>query len=164
LQDTLHQALVPLQVQALQRGLAFDWTIATDVPDTVVADAARWRQLLLNLAGNALKFTAMGGVQIHVEKLEGDAQHTLLACSVQDTGIGMTPEQVAIVFEPFTQADDSVTRRYGGTGLGLAIVRRLVQLMGGRIEVESEAGVGSKFRFIVPVDLPAAAEAPAGEA
>jgi hypothetical protein len=83
-----------------------------------------------------------------------DAHHTLLACSVQDSGIGMTPEQVAIVFEPFTQADGSVTRRYGGTGLGLAIVRRLVQLMGGRIEVESEAGVGSRFRFIVPVDLP----------
>lgn len=156
LQDTLHQALAPLQVQALQRGLAFDWTIATDVPDNVVADAPRWRQLLLNLAGNALKFTAIGGVQIHVEQLEADAQHTLLACSVQDTGIGMTPEQLAIVFEPFTQADGSVTRRYGGTGLGLAIVRRLVQLMGGRIEVESQPGVGSKFRFIVPVDLPAA--------
>jgi len=157
LQDTLHQALAPLQVQALQRGLDFDWTIAEDVPDTIVADGPRWRQLLLNLAGNALKFTAMGSVTIHVERLSGDAHHLLLACSVRDSGIGMTPEQLAVVFEPFTQADGSVTRRYGGTGLGLSIVRRLVQLMGGRIEVDSQPGIGSQFRFIVPVDLPPAA-------
>ncbi|HSW09056.1 hybrid sensor histidine kinase/response regulator [Aquabacterium sp.] len=154
LAETLHQALAPLQVQALQRGLDFDWTIAADVPDDVIADAPRWRQLLLNLAGNALKFTAMGGIQVHVERVTGDAHHLLLACSVRDTGIGMTPDQLAIVFEPFTQADGSVTRRYGGTGLGLAIVRRLVQLMGGRIEVDSQPGQGSCFRFIVPVDLP----------
>ncbi len=161
--DTLHQALAPLQVQALQRGLGFDWTIAADVPDPVVADAVRWRQLLLNLAGNALKFTEQGSVRVHIERLQDqDERHALLACSVRDTGIGMTPEQQAIVFEPFTQADGSVTRRYGGTGLGLAIVRRLVQLMGGRVEVQSQAGEGSCFRFIVPVALPALDDSGAG--
>lgn len=155
LQETLHAALAPLQVQAVQRGLGFDWTIDPALPDTVIADGARWRQLLLNLAGNALKFTERGEVRVHVERLDADAHHTLVACSVRDSGIGMTPEQAAVVFEPFVQADSSVTRRYGGTGLGLAIVRRLVQLMGGRIEIDSRPGEGSTFRFIVPVDLPA---------
>ncbi|WP_395704164.1 ATP-binding protein [Aquabacterium sp.] len=163
LQDTLRQALAPLQVQALQRGLGFDWRVAPDVPDRVMADAARWRQLLLNLAGNALKFTEQGHVQVLVERLEDeDPQHLLLACSVSDTGIGMTPEQQAIVFEPFTQADTSLARRHGGTGLGLSLVHRLVQLMGGRIEVQSRPGEGSCFRFVVPVALPAFDDSGAG--
>ncbi|WP_284616492.1 hybrid sensor histidine kinase/response regulator [Aquabacterium humicola] len=153
LNEVLRGALAPLQVQATQRGLAFDWTIDADVPDAVVADAPRWRQILLNLAGNALKFTEQGGVRVHLQKLAADASHALLACSVKDSGIGMTAEQLAVVFEPFTQADSSVTRRYGGTGLGLSIVRRLVQLMGGRIEVDSHPGVGSCFRFVVPVGI-----------
>ena len=151
--ETLRGALAPLQVQAGQRGLQFDWAIDADVPDTVLADAPRWRQILLNLAGNALKFTERGHVMVHLQKLAADASHALLACSVRDSGIGMTDEQLAIVFEPFTQADGSVTRRYGGTGLGLSIVRRLVHLMGGRIEVESRPGKGSSFRFVVPVGL-----------
>ncbi|MBI5259977.1 MAG: PAS domain-containing protein [Burkholderiales bacterium] len=152
--QVLAEALSPLQLQAQHRGLGFDWRVDRDVPDTVLADAPRWRQLLLNLAGNALKFTERGSVEVHIERLESDPQHTLLACNVRDTGIGMTAEQQAIIFEPFTQADGSVTRRFGGTGLGLSIVRRLVHLMGGRVEVESRPDEGSCFRFIVPVGMP----------
>ncbi|WP_088280311.1 ATP-binding protein [Ideonella sp. A 288] len=156
LRETLAQSLAPLQVQAATRALRFDWQAADDVPDRVVADGPRWRQIVLNLAGNALKFTEQGSVRVLLERRASDQHQLLLACSVLDTGIGMTPEQVRQIFDPFTQADDSVTRRYGGTGLGLSIVQRLVQLMGGHIEVESDPGTGSCFRFVVPVALPAA--------
>jgi signal transduction histidine kinase len=153
LRETLDQALAPLQVQAATRQLQFDWSTDADVPDAVVADGPRWRQILLNLAGNALKFTETGHVRVHVQRRDSDPHQLLLACAVHDSGIGMTAEQLALVFEPFTQADASVTRRYGGTGLGLSIVQRLVQLMGGHVEAESSPGQGSCFRFIVPVAL-----------
>ncbi len=156
LRDPLAQALAPLQLQATSRQLSLVWTAAPDVPDTVIADGQRWRQILLNLVGNALKFTETGGVQVLLECRRNDGAQVLLACSVIDTGIGMTAEQQGVVFEPFIQADSSVTRRYGGTGLGLSIVQRLVQMMGGHIEVESQPGQGSCFRFVVPVDLPPA--------
>ena len=169
LRETLAQALMPLQLQASTRALQFDWQAADDVPDRVIADGPRWRQILLNLAGNALKFTEHGSVQVRLERhASTDANidansaanrgpEMMLSCSVRDTGIGMTPEQLARVFEPFTQADGSVTRRYGGTGLGLSIVQRLVQMMGGQIEADSVPGAGSCFRFVVPVALPAGA-------
>ena len=153
LRETLSQALAPLQVQAAAQHLQLDWQADADVPDRVVADGPRWRQILLNLAGNALKFTEAGQVRVHLQRRASDQHQLLLACSVTDSGIGMTPEQLAQVFEPFTQADASVTRRYGGTGLGLSIVQRLVQLMGGHIEADSAPGRGSCFRFIVPVAL-----------
>ena len=153
LRDTLDQALRPLQVQATTRSLDFEWAAADNVPDTVVADGTRLRQILLNLAGNALKFTERGGVRVLLERRASDEHQMLLACSVSDSGIGMTPEELARVFEPFTQADASVTRRYGGTGLGLSIVHRLVQLMGGSIEARSQPGQGSCFSFVVPVSL-----------
>jgi signal transduction histidine kinase len=135
LRETLDQALRPLQVQATQRSLDFEWAAADNVPDTVVADGTRLRQILLNLAGNALKFTERGSVRALLERRTADANQMLLACSVSDTGIGMTPDELSRVFEPFTQADASVTRRYGGTGLGLSIVHRLVHLMGGSTTV-----------------------------
>jgi signal transduction histidine kinase len=153
LRETLSQALAPLKVQAATRQLQLEWKVDDDVPDTVVADGPRWRQILLNLAGNALKFTEAGLVLVHLQRAASDEHQLLLACSVRDSGIGMTAEQLARVFEPFTQADASVTRRYGGTGLGLSIVQRLVQLMGGSVEAESLPGQGSCFRFIVPVEL-----------
>jgi len=155
LRETVAEALAPLQVQASQRSLSLEWQVDEQLPDNLVCDGPRWRQVLLNLAGNALKFTERGRIQVRVEPRDGtgadDGSTLLLSCSVQDTGIGMTPEQLAQVFEPFTQGDGSVTRRYGGTGLGLSIVQRLVQLMGGSIEVQSHPGQGSRFCFVVPV-------------
>ena len=157
LPELVRQTLAPLQIQAMQRGLRLDWAVAANVPAPVLADGLRWGQVLLNLAGNAVKFTAQGSVDVLVTVDTDGSGPPQLACSVRDTGIGMTPGQLAGVFEPFAQADDSITRRYGGTGLGLAIARRLVLLMGGRIEVQSTAGQGSCFSFVVPVGLPAPA-------
>jgi signal transduction histidine kinase len=155
LADTLRLAMAPLAVQAEQRGLNLNWHIDERLPTSVVLDALRWRQVLLNLAGNALKFTSEGGIDVRIKGLRDDDGQMWLSCAVHDTGIGMSDSQLADIFEPFVQADDSITRRYGGTGLGLAIAHRLVQLMGGQIEVESAPGRGSCFRFVVPVGLPA---------
>ena len=153
LRAMLVAALTPLQVQAATRGLRLAWTVDADVPDLVLADPARWQQILTNLAGNAVKFTERGEVQVHLSAAATDNRQLLLECSVADTGIGMSPEALAVVFERFTQADNSITRRYGGTGLGLAIAQRLVQAMGGHISVDSSPGAGSCFRFTVPVGL-----------
>jgi len=154
LREVLTRALAPLQVQARQRGLALDFDIATDLPERVVTDGQRWCQVLVNLVGNALKFTATGGIAVHLVWRPQDDHSLLLECSVLDTGIGMSSEELKMVFEPFTQADASITRRYGGTGLGLSIARRLVHLMGGQIDVQSSPGLGSCFRFVVPVTVP----------
>ncbi len=161
LEEALHQTLAPLQVQAAQRGLVLHWAVGPGVPDQVLADGLRWRQVLLNLAGNALKFTPQGRIDVQLDSDGTQADGLMLACSVSDTGIGMSAAQLAQVFEPFVQADDSITRRYGGTGLGLSIASRLVQLMGGRLEASSRPGQGSCFRFAVPVQvLPADGTAP----
>jgi signal transduction histidine kinase len=151
LRDTLHQALAPLQLQAEQRGLVLAWQVSPDVPETVLADALRWRQVLLNLVGNALKFTHAGRIDVQLACAGADADGLRLACRVTDTGIGMTAAQLAHVFQPFVQADDSITRRYGGTGLGLSIASHLVRLMGGRLQATSQPGQGSCFGFEVPV-------------
>ncbi|NUP85611.1 MAG: hypothetical protein HUU30_07635 [Burkholderiaceae bacterium] len=152
LRDLMRLALGPLQIQAQGRQLEFEWSIDPTVPAMVVIDGPRWRQVLLNLAGNALKFTERGRVDIQVSVTAREGPQLLLACTVQDTGIGMTPEQIDVVFQPFTQADSSVTRRYGGTGLGLSIARNLAHHMGGSIDVRSEPGRGSVFRFAVPAE------------
>jgi signal transduction histidine kinase len=112
----------------------------------VWADRARTRQILVNLLANAVKFTERGGVTVHAAESDGWA-----TISVSDTGIGISPEALNYIFDEFRQADSSTTRKYGGTGLGLAISRRLVDLQGGRIWVESEVGKGSIFRFTLPV-------------
>ena len=154
LRDTLHLALAPLQLQAEQRGLVLAWQVSPDVPETVLADALRWRQVLLNLAGNALKFTHAGRIDVQLAcaaDADADAAGLRLSCRVTDTGIGMTAAQLSQVFQPFVQADDSITRRYGGTGLGLSIASHLVRLMGGRLEATSLPGQGSCFGFEVPV-------------
>ena len=127
--------------------------IAPGVPDDLLGDAGRLRQVLLNLVGNALKFTERGSVRVQVGLCEDetrqdpDPRGVHLRFSVRDTGIGMTEDQVRRIFEPFTQAHSSITRRYGGTGLGLTIVSRLVVLMQGQVRVTSEPGVGSHFEF-----------------
>ena len=124
-----------------------------DVPDLLIGDAMRWRQLLVNLVGNALKFTAQGEVVVEVMRYQpqefpttatppADESSMTLYCTVRDTGIGIAPEKQRLIFEAFTQADSSTTRQYGGTGLGLAICHQLVALMGGQIWVESALGRG----------------------
>ena len=121
-----------------------------DVPDCLIGDAVRLRQILSNLVGNAIKFTDRGYVTVRVRIEQQSTAGATLHFLVRDTGIGIPEEQQACIFEPFRQADGSTTRRHEGTGLGLAICTRLVQLMGGRLWVESRAGEGSIFHFTAP--------------
>jgi len=145
--EVLGHALRTLALRAHQKGIELVCRIAPEVPAVLVGDATRLRQILLNLLGNALKFTEAGEVQVlaRMEPQEEDA--AVLHFAVRDTGIGIAPERQQAIFEAFTQADGSTTRRYGGTGLGLSICARLVDLMGGRIWVESRPGEGSTFHF-----------------
>ncbi|MBT9458176.1 MAG: hypothetical protein IV092_21935 [Burkholderiaceae bacterium] len=160
LHGCLRESLHPLLLQAHNRGITLKVLVQPAVADQLLGDALRLRQVLINLVGNALKFTERGEVRVEVEMLEdrpaeaGEPALQRLRFAVHDTGIGMTREQIQHVFDPFTQADSSITRRYGGTGLGLTIVHRLVQLMGGQIEVESLPGVGSCFSFELQLKRP----------
>jgi PAS domain S-box-containing protein len=149
LDATLDATLKTLAVRAHAKGLEVVYERDRAVPEVVIGDATRLRQVLVNLVGNAVKFTARGEVVVRVA-LEEQSDDALLArFSVSDTGIGITDEQQARIFHAFEQADSSTTRRYGGTGLGLTICARLVGMMGGRIAVESTPGVGSAFHFTV---------------
>jgi CheY-like chemotaxis protein/HPt (histidine-containing phosphotransfer) domain-containing protein len=130
------------------------------VPADLVGDPTRLRQVLLNLLGNAIKFTESGEVSLRVTPDADSSVPTALRFTISDTGIGIPGEKLGQVFEPFTQADSSTTRRFGGSGLGLTISKRLVELMGGRIWVESEVGEGSVFSFAVPFEIWAAANRP----
>jgi signal transduction histidine kinase/CheY-like chemotaxis protein len=132
--------------RAIEKKLAFEVTFDEVIPKSVMTDPVRVRQVLVNLVANAVKFTAAGAIRIHVARAIGYFNQTI-RFDVTDTGIGMTEEQVARLFQPFTQADDSTTRKYGGTGLGLTISKRLAQILGGDITLESEPGRGSTFRF-----------------
>ncbi|AXE34234.1 response regulator [Chromobacterium phragmitis] len=132
--------------------------IDPELPDWITADSLRLQQILINLSGNALKFTERGEVVISAELRRREQHRLRLAFCVRDTGIGIAPEQLQRIFEGFSQAEASTARRYGGSGLGLAISQRLVALMGGKLEVDSEPGKGSRFRFEIDCD---AAEAPA---
>ncbi len=132
---------------AREKGLRFDTFIHADVPDFLLGDELRLGQVLLNLAGNAVKFTQEGAVTISVNLKSAEEHVVELEFSVNDTGIGLSDEQIQRLFHPFTQADASTTRQYGGTGLGLAISKQLVGIMGGGIWVESVPGMGSAFRF-----------------
>jgi two-component system, sensor histidine kinase and response regulator len=135
---------------------------APDLPVTLLGDALRLNQVLTNLVGNALKFTERGEVLVAIQRDSQSRDPGALRFSVSDTGIGIAPEKLASIFSPFAQADSSTTRKYGGSGLGLAIVERLVQLMGGQVWVESEAGKGSTFHFTARFGAPPdAADAPA---
>lgn len=154
LQDILKQTVRPFLFQAQQVGLEVFCQTSPHLPPIVAGDPERLRQVLVNLVGNAIKFTHLGRVTINVSA-GSQTDHTAeFVFAISDTGIGIPAEKHAIIFEPFTQSDGSTTRRYGGTGLGLAVCKRLVDLMGGKIWLESEPGRGSTFYFTVPLGLP----------
>ncbi len=147
LRTTLDEIMRALAFGARQKDLSLCWDVKPDVPDAVCGDPARLRQVLLNLVGNAIKFTAEGGVSLTVERPEQGATEGLLHFAVTDSGMGVPLEKQHAIFEAFAQADASVTRKYGGTGLGLAISTRLVQMMGGHLWLKSKPGEGSTFHF-----------------
>jgi signal transduction histidine kinase/ActR/RegA family two-component response regulator len=147
LRGTIEPALKTLALRVRLKGLALNDNIATDVPDALVGDPGRLRQVLTNLLSNAVKFTERGEINLVVRQDSADAESTCVHFVVADTGIGIPVEQQTHIFEAFTQADGSTTRRFGGTGLGLTICRQIVQLMGGRIWVTSTPGQGSFFHF-----------------
>ncbi len=146
LRELVEQVLDLFSKQAMQSGVDLGVSFAAGIPASVITDPTRLRQILVNLVGNAMKFTASGGVGIFVRgRSEGDAFR--LEFSVEDTGIGIPADRIDRLFKPFSQIDSSNTRKYGGTGLGLAITSRLAELLGGSVSVTSEVGVGSIFRF-----------------
>jgi CheY-like chemotaxis protein/HPt (histidine-containing phosphotransfer) domain-containing protein len=150
---TVEEVVQLLSVQASAKGLKLDSRLSPELPLFLRGDAHRLRQVLTNLCSNAIKFTERGGVTLEAA-LEGVGDGTAtVRFTVTDTGIGISPDQVALLFHPFVQADASTTRRYGGTGLGLAICKQLVELMGGSIGVDSRQGQGSSFWFTSFFDL-----------
>jgi PAS domain S-box-containing protein len=166
LREQLGDMLAGLALRADQKGLELAGRVAPDVPQAVLGDAQRLRQILVNLVGNAIKFTEQGEVVVTVssvgargvsEGLSLPLAHAAgsdirLLFEVRDTGIGIPSDKQQLIFDPFLQVDGSTTRKYGGTGLGLAITKRLVEMMGGRLDVESEPGRGSTFRFALPLE------------
>jgi len=153
LRDVLGETLQTLALRAHAKGLELACRIAPAVPDAVIGDDHRLRQVLVNLVGNAIKFTEQGEVVVSVIPEEAGPERVVLLIAVADTGIGIPPEKLRAIFEPFEQADGSTTRRFGGTGLGLAISARLVEMMGGRIWVDSQPGLGSTFWFALELSV-----------
>jgi signal transduction histidine kinase len=149
----LHTALALVQPQADAKALALQSEITPELPLSLMGDPLRLQQVLLNLLSNAVKFTPSGSVTLRVRVVVLAEQQVMLRLEVVDTGIGIAPDQQQRIFEPFTQADDSTTRRFGGTGLGLSIVRHLVSMMDGSLEVQSRLGVGSTFTVTLPLGL-----------
>jgi two-component system sensor histidine kinase/response regulator len=166
LREVMDEVADLIAAQAHLKGLGFSCRVPPGVPTHLRGDPSRIRQVLVNLVGNALKFTETGEVVMAVHPVTQEAEQVALRFSVQDTGIGIPPERQTAVFDSFIQADGSTTRRYGGTGLGLTISRQLVELMGGRIGVESEPGRGSTFWFELTIERATCSEAlaaPGGE-
>jgi PAS domain S-box-containing protein len=153
LEQSLAETLQVMRFRAQQKGIELRWRIRPEVPERVVGDATRLRQVLVNLVGNAIKFTERGEVVVQVETQEQSKERVVLHFRVKDSGIGIPKDKQAMIFEAFTQADSSTTRKYGGTGLGLAITTRLVTLMEGKLWVESEWGQGSTFHFTATFGL-----------
>jgi PAS domain S-box-containing protein len=168
LRDHLSSTLKPLALEAHKKGLTLRSSISPDVPDPVVGDPGRLRQILTNLVGNAIKFTERGEVVVEVRRVEDGPQGArgveatmprtvYVHWTVRDTGIGIPVDKQAMIFAPFTQSDSSTTRQYGGTGLGLTISKQLVERMEGRLWVESEVGEGSAFHLTTRLDLQSSA-------
>ncbi|HEY2108961.1 MAG TPA: response regulator [Candidatus Acidoferrales bacterium] len=149
LRNSLGDTMKSLALRAHQKGLELALDVQPDVPDELIGDPGRLRQIIVNLAGNSIKFTHAGEVVAYVAAESKSEEFVELHVTIADTGIGIPAEKQAAIFEAFTQADSSTTRKYGGTGLGLSISSRLVECMGGKIWVESELGKGSRFHFTV---------------
>jgi len=147
LRECIGHAMKTLSVRAHEKGLELACSVPPELVDVIVGDSVRLQQVVLNLLGNAIKFTERGEVILSVQLEASEVDNITLRFAITDTGIGIPAEKQKIIFEPFTQADTSTTRKYGGTGLGLAITVRLIEMMGGRIWVESEVGEGSTFHF-----------------
>ncbi|TWU36128.1 PAS domain-containing protein [Novipirellula artificiosorum] len=152
LRENLGDTMKTLAVRAHSKGLEIAFRVAPDIPAFVVGDPGRLRQVVINLVGNAIKFTERGEVVVDVELQSRSEQEMELLVGVRDTGIGIPPDKCKTIFNEFEQADSSTTRRFGGTGLGLAISSRLVQMMGGTIWVESTVGIGSRFKFTIELE------------
>jgi two-component system, sensor histidine kinase and response regulator len=148
LYDCIGETMKTLALRAHQKGLELAYDADPEVPSYVLGDPGRLRQILVNLVGNAIKFTQRGEVLVTIERVSQDARDVELHFKVKDTGIGIPPEKQGLLFKAFSQADSSTTRKYGGTGLGLAISQHLVEMMGGRMWVESTGANGSTFHFI----------------
>lgn len=147
--ESVRKCVELLTIKAVEKNLSLSFEIAQGVPEIVEGDSTRFQQVLINLIGNGLKFTDHGSVKVLVQKSQGDASS--LQIVVEDTGIGLSSDQIKWVFGRFSQGDSSITRRFGGTGLGLSISKQLVEKMGGNIGVESELGKGSRFFFTIPL-------------
>ena len=168
--EVIEEAASLLRPRAIEKSIDFDVVFETRLPRLVYGDPTRFRQVLMNLAGNAIKFTDKGWVRV-VARYAVTQRSPQLAIDVIDTGMGIPADKLQMIFEPFVQADVSVTRRFGGTGLGLAISRRVARTLGGSVTVRSELGGGSTFTFVVPVllvddamfDSTARAQAPADQ-
>ncbi|HEY1303902.1 MAG TPA: response regulator [Vicinamibacterales bacterium] len=151
--DTIEDSVKLLAPRADQKGLELSCRIAPDVPMVLMGDPGRLRQVLLNLVGNAVKFTDSGEVGVDISVAERTDDDVMLKCTVRDTGIGIPEDKRWEIFGAFVQADTSTTRRYGGTGLGLTISAQLVEMMGGRLWLESQPGTGSQFHFVARFDV-----------
>ncbi len=158
LRDCLELTLKTLAVRSDEKGLELLCEVGPDVPEITNGDANRLRQIILNLVGNAIKFSDEGEVALKVDVEKSEVNTCMLRFTVTDTGIGIPPEKCDLIFQPFSQADNSTTRRYGGTGLGLTISTRLVKMMGGKIWVESEVGRGTQFFFTAQFGVSATRE------
>jgi CheY-like chemotaxis protein len=152
--ERIEQAMKLLGLRATKKGLTLSWHLHPDVPEVVIADPIRVRQILLNLTENAIKFTERGTVTVEAFVRSRNGSSVAIEFAITDTGIGIPADKQGRIFEAFSQADGSMTRRFGGTGLGLAISSQLVSMMGGTISVRSEPGQGSCFRFHIVVEVP----------
>jgi signal transduction histidine kinase len=153
LRESLAQTLKAFTLRAQQKGLELNLRVDPQVVDLVAGDPVRLRQIIVNLVGNAIKFTSSGGVTLSVQPESQDGDQAMVRFTVRDSGIGIPLERHKEIFAAFTQADSSTTRKYGGTGLGLTISRRLTELLGGRLWLESEPGKGSSFHFTAKLGI-----------
>ncbi len=153
LQEAVREVTLLLAAQAQQKGIELRVEYASEAPQRLLEDSVRIHQVLFNLVGNAIKFTEQGHVTLRVGCEQQSATGAKMRLAVEDTGTGICEEAIARIFDKFTQADASTTRKYGGSGLGLSIASRLIELMGGELSVTSQLGAGSTFSFVIPLGL-----------